>query len=408
MWSVEFALHSGGARSERESRLELALLLTVALLLGRLEVLLRRIGYRFRAADGGVAEQGGASHGQRPTRAADELGTDAQPLAADEQLALAPGALPARLFRTAELTVEQAEAAALIEQRLCALLAGQPDLSGQPRLAGLLVEQPSLAAFALDSNTLARYILARVRGPRRLPDVEASWRLLQVTLSWRAHARLDLPPSAAMREHAETGKAYVGGLDVHGRPCVVLDCDKERHPRDEDGQMAHLAHTLQYASMLLHSRPAVANGVTRFVIFIKLSDFSVWTAPSIGTTLRTIRLLLDNFPERLGQCVFYRAPRAFAPLWAAAAAVIPADTLSKVVFISGDVSPGSVNAEILTATLGPTWRKLTGADQPVVVSGSSPGFDIESYWPMVEQDFARIANGEPPVGFERPLRAGAI
>lgn len=63
---------------------------------------------------------------------------------------------------------------------------------------------------------------------------------------------------------------------------------------------------------------------------MKLSDYRLATSPPLRTTIATVRLLLQNHPDRLGQAVLFQPPRIFAPLWAAAASVLPADTLAKV------------------------------------------------------------------------------
>lgn len=160
---------------------------------------------------------------------------------------------------------------------------------------------------------------------------------------------------------------------------------------------------LRYCTRLLRSRPSAVNGVTRFLIFIKLGDYKLSTSPPVRTTIATVRLLLQNHPDRLGQAVLFQPPRLFSPLWAAASAVLPADTLAKVAFVSGDTSAGSANDLLLSHVVGPRWRELTGAEMPVLAAGCSPGFHIDAYWPMVERDYAQMARGEQPVGPDWPM-----
>ena len=50
------------------------------------------------------------------------------------------------------------------------------------------------------------------------------------------------------------------------------------------------------------------------------------------------------------------------------------------IFISGDVSEGSENDILLKKIIGPDWKILTGADQPVYSPGASPGYKHEEYW----------------------------
>ena len=49
----------------------------------------------------------------------------------------------------------------------------------------------------------------------------------------------------------------------------------------------------------------------------------------------------------------------------------------------GDDADGTENDTTMRTVIGDNWRTLTGAGQPVVVPGSSPGFDLVAYWPDV-------------------------
>jgi hypothetical protein len=55
-------------------------------------------------------------------------------------------------------------------------------------------------------------------------------------------------------------------------------------------------------------------------------------------------------------------------------------TVSKLIFIAGDVSDGSENDSKLREVIGDDWKVLTGADQPVLSTGCSPGFDFEKFY----------------------------
>ena len=53
------------------------------------------------------------------------------------------------------------------------------------------------------------------------------------------------------------------------------------------------------------------------------------------------------------------------------------------IFIRGDVSEGSENDTLLKTIIGPNWKVLTGADQPIHSPGASPGYKHDEYWPTV-------------------------
>lgn len=53
------------------------------------------------------------------------------------------------------------------------------------------------------------------------------------------------------------------------------------------------------------------------------------------------------------------------------------------IFIRGDVSDGSDNDILLKSIIGPNWKILSGADQPIYSPGASPGYKHEEYWPDI-------------------------
>jgi hypothetical protein len=66
-------------------------------------------------------------------------------------------------------------------------------------------------------------------------------------------------------------------------------------------------------------------------------------------------------------------------------------TVSKVIFINGDVSEGSENDLKLKTIIGDNWKILSGACQPVVASGCSPGYNHDGYWPSAVEKATRYA-----------------
>jgi hypothetical protein len=58
-------------------------------------------------------------------------------------------------------------------------------------------------------------------------------------------------------------------------------------------------------------------------------------------------------------------------------------TVSKILFINGDVSDGSENDLKLREIIGDDWKIKTGAEQPVYSRGCSPGYKHDVHWPIV-------------------------
>lgn len=66
-------------------------------------------------------------------------------------------------------------------------------------------------------------------------------------------------------------------------------------------------------------------------------------------------------------------------------------------FITGDVSEGSANDALLREVIGPRWRELTGAEQPVLQKTrppSSPGYLHSRYWPMLMERVKKLQERE--------------
>lgn len=129
------------------------------------------------------------------------------------------------------------------------------------------------------------------------------------------------------------------------------------------------------------------------MLFMHMTEFSMFNNPPMKVTKETITILSVAFPESLGTCVIMNAPAAFRLLWSAVSGFIDPKTKSKVFLLSGDISDGSANDETMRRIVGDSWKELTGAGQPVLsssfnrkskrVAPASPGFDPDRYWPTV-------------------------
>jgi hypothetical protein len=225
----------------------------------------------------------------------------------------------------------------------------------------------------LDRPVLHRYLRARQY------DVNKALALLHGTLVWRGTMRPDTLRAVDMETEAVTGKIRHGTLDRHGRPIVVLDNTVENHVSGRDGQMRFLVFNFTRAERLM--KP----GVDKYVVFIHLENFSFMNMPPMATTLETCNIVLFHFPERLGHCILYQPPRLFSGTFAIASRLMDAVTRQKVIFVNGDVSAGSANDKLLSDVISPDWKRLTGAEQPVLSPKCSPGYRHEEYWPKILQ-----------------------
>ena len=123
--------------------------------------------------------------------------------------------------------------------------------------------------------------------------------------------------------------------------------------------------------------------VDKYVVFMHLGNFSFFNCPPFPSVKETIHMLCNCYPERLGHCIVYTPPFIFQTFFNSVKSWIDPKTVSKVIFISGDVSEGSANDMHLKDIIGNNWKELTGAGQPIYQPNSSPGYRHEIYWPTV-------------------------
>ena len=190
-----------------------------------------------------------------------------------------------------------------------------------------------------------------------------------------------------MSKESETGKIYCPGHDQWGRPVIILD-NTVQNTNVVDDQMNFLAWNLEFATQLM------PKGVDKYLVFVHLKNFSLFTVPPFAATRETIHMLCNCYPERLGHCIVYQPPAIFRTFFNTVKVFLDPKTVSKLVFVVGDVSDGSENDSLMRQIIGQNWKQLTGAEQPVVKAGSSPGYDHQVYWPTVLDRVERLTEAQ--------------
>eukprot|EP00292_Cryptomonas_paramecium_P011547 CAMPEP_0113717492 /NCGR_PEP_ID=MMETSP0038_2-20120614/34566_1 /TAXON_ID=2898 /ORGANISM="Cryptomonas paramecium" /LENGTH=311 /DNA_ID=CAMNT_0000645313 /DNA_START=83 /DNA_END=1015 /DNA_ORIENTATION=+ /assembly_acc=CAM_ASM_000170 len=256
------------------------------------------------------------------------------------------------------------------------LVALRAALDSSSAFQALVEKYPEAATWCTDTN-LVRFLHARGY------KVEQSLKLIIEALEWRATRRPDLIDKLPENEEllskeSSTGKLYCAGSDRWGRPVVIFNNTVE-NSNDSEGRMLLLAWNLEFACKMMPT------GVDKFVAFVHLEKFSLMNTPSLRETRDTIQMLCRCYPERLGHCIVYKAPSVFNTLFNAIKGLLDPRTVAKLVFIKGDVSDGSENDMRMRELLGPDWKVLTGAEQPVYQPRSSPGYRHDVHWPATMQ-----------------------
>ena len=146
---------------------------------------------------------------------------------------------------------------------------------------------------------------------------------------------------------------------------------------DADAHMMLMAWSLELATR------EMSLDCDKYVVYINLENFSIFNSPPITETVETIHMLCSCYPERMGHIVFYQPPLMFIPFYEAVKGFIDQKSISKAVFVRGDVSEGSVNDVHMKSLIGPNWKDLTGSDRPKCNPASAPGYDHDKFWPKL-------------------------
>ena len=136
-----------------------------------------------------------------------------------------------------------------------------------------------------------------------------------------------------------TGKLYVRGYDKQGRALVYITPSKE-NTYQQDGNLKHLVFNLEKSVACMNTRSDQSSKVVLLIDFI---DFTLFNAPSMSTSLETLSILQNHYPERLHKAYIIRPPYLFNTFWSMIHPFVDPITSEKVVFLSSD------NTEIVEA-----------------------------------------------------------
>ncbi|DBB13651.1 hypothetical protein WJX82_000784 [Trebouxia sp. C0006] len=185
----------------------------------------------------------------------------------------------------------------------------------------VLQTSPALKVWCT-SSTLVRYLHARDW------NVAQAEKQLRGTLDWRRTYRPDAITWQEIEPEAVTGKQFrLGVRDKQGRAVLVM------RPRNEnskvaDRQLKYLVYSLEAAC-----RAADEAGVGKMTWLIDFEGYSYRNAPPISMAMKTLNILQNHYPERLGLAVCYHPPRLFQLTWKATKPFIDPVTHKKIVFV---------------------------------------------------------------------------
>mmetsp|Transcript_26813 Transcript_26813/g.57795 ORF Transcript_26813/g.57795 Transcript_26813/m.57795 type:complete len:260 (-) Transcript_26813:62-841(-) len=156
------------------------------------------------------------------------------------------------------------------------------------------------SGLSMDDATFGRYLRARNF------NVPKASKMLHETLEWRRSFGL-----AAMGEWKDiiavenaTGKLYVRGFDLQGRPLLYMKPVRE-NTRDHEGQIKHLVYNMERA---VAAMDAGGQGQTKLNIIIDFDGYSSANSAPLKTSKETLAILQNHYPERLHCAYCLRSP----------------------------------------------------------------------------------------------------
>jgi hypothetical protein len=178
----------------------------------------------------------------------------------------------------------------------------------------------------LNDKTFARYLRARDN------DLEQATAMLDSTITWREEFGVEDIESwkDVMIKENETGKAYVRGRDKQNRPIIWMK-PKFENTYDHDGNIKHLVYNLERAVAC-----GEANGYEdgKLCLIIDFDGYSIMNAPPMKTSMETLNILQNHYPERLAKAFLVRPPWIFHSFYSLISPFIDPVTKDKVIMLS--------------------------------------------------------------------------
>jgi hypothetical protein len=131
--------------------------------------------------------------------------------------------------------------------------------------------------------------------------------MLQETLDWRRSFGLSTMRTEwkdTIEQENATGKLYVRGFDLAGRPIIYMKPVNE-NTRSHEGQIRHLVYNMERA---VAAMDAGGLGQTKLSIIIDFDGYSTANSAPMKTSKETLGILQNHYPERLHCAYCLRSP----------------------------------------------------------------------------------------------------
>ena len=228
--------------------------------------------------------------------------------------------------------------------------------------------------MAMNDATLLRYLRARNF------DVDKSKAMLRETLNWRRDFGVE-----NMHEWKDViaienspGKMYVRGYDKDVHALIYMKPRLE-NTNDHDGNIKHLVYTLEKAVACMSSNTTAE----KLCLLIDYEGYSLRNAPPMKTSMETLTILQNHYPERLFRAYMIRPPWIFHAFFNMISPFIDPVTKNKIAMVSG-----SNIKEKLVETIDPVVleEELGGCDTRPFVSSEYLQAPLDTdFWTLLER-----------------------
>ena len=196
----------------------------------------------------------------------------------------------------------------------------------------VLLSTDALKMYCSDAQ-LARNLRARKW------DVLKAFEMLKKTLLWRKEYKPELITFEDIEEELQTGKQYRSGRDRSGRRIVVMRPSRE-NTREHDGNIRLLVYTFENALWRTNGERVVRGSTDisalaqeQICVLINFTKWSIKLSPPWRTSMETLHIMQEHYPERLGLAVCYDPPSVFSVFWKLISPFIDVKTKSKIRFV---------------------------------------------------------------------------
>lgn len=174
-----------------------------------------------------------------------------------------------------------------------------------------------------DRACLVRFLRAR---DWKVPAAE---KLLSESLAWRQSFAVTAIDPRTLDKESSTGKIYLHGHDRSGRP-VMYQKPRNQNSKDYVLQVQQVAYFLEREMNCMD----LSRGVEQHVLLIDFKGYSIFNAPPMSQAKEVLHILMNQYPERLGNAFMVDAPFLFNALWSMVKPFLPQATRDKIHFVS--------------------------------------------------------------------------